>query len=81
MLYRSKMHPFVIAQPIQVHVIWNSSIDFQLIAGLSHLHTEITGTQGKPAIAHRDVTSKNILVKSDGHCCIADMGLAVRYSR
>ncbi|XP_076814342.1 bone morphogenetic protein receptor type-1B-like [Clavelina lepadiformis] len=49
--------------------------------GLAHLHTEITGTQGKPAIAHRDIKSKNILVKRDGQCCIADMGLAVRYSR
>lgn len=51
------------------------------VAGLAHLHMEITGTKGKPAIAHRDVKSKNILVKHDGQCCIADMGLAVRYSR
>lgn len=33
------------------------------ISGLLHLHTEIFGTQGKPAIAHRDIKSKNILVK------------------
>ena len=31
--------------------------------GLAHLHMEILGTQGKPAIAHRDLKSKNILVK------------------
>ena len=31
---------------------------------------------GKPAIAHRDLKSKNILVKKDGvTCCIADMGM------
>jgi serine/threonine protein kinase len=36
---------------------------------------------GKPAIAHRDIKSKNILVKKDGTCCIADLGLAVRYLR
>ena len=35
--------------------------------------------QGKPAIAHRDLKSKNILVKRNGACCIADLGLAVRY--
>ncbi|CAG2201054.1 ALK6 [Mytilus edulis] len=29
--------------------------------GLTHLHTEIFGTKGKPAMAHRDIKSKNIL--------------------
>ncbi|XP_046352489.1 bone morphogenetic protein receptor type-1B-like [Haliotis rufescens] len=47
--------------------------------GISHLHTEIFGTRGKPAIAHRDIKTKNILVKKNGTCCIADLGLAVRY--
>ncbi|XP_048760143.1 bone morphogenetic protein receptor type-1B-like [Ostrea edulis] len=47
--------------------------------GLGHLHSEIFGTKGKPAMAHRDIKTKNILVKSDGSCCIADLGLAVRY--
>ncbi|CAH1111286.1 unnamed protein product [Psylliodes chrysocephalus] len=50
-----------------------------LANGLVHLHTEIFGTQGKPAIAHRDIKSKNILVKSNGTCCIADFGLAVTH--
>ncbi|KAI5711635.1 hypothetical protein M8J75_001959 [Diaphorina citri] len=48
-------------------------------SGICHLHTEIYGTKGKPAIAHRDVKSKNILVKRNGECAIADFGLAVRY--
>lgn len=38
---------------------------------------EILGNKGKPAIAHRDIKSKNILVKRDGTTCIADLGLAV----
>ncbi|XP_070569470.1 TGF-beta receptor type-1-like isoform X2 [Ptychodera flava] len=48
-------------------------------SGLAHLHMEIVGTQGKPAIAHRDLKSKNILVKRNGQCAIADLGLAVRH--
>lgn len=50
-------------------------------AGLVHLHTEIIGTQGKPAIAHRDVKSKNILVMANKQCCIADLGLALLNSQ
>lgn len=50
-------------------------------AGLVHLHTEIIGNQGKPAIAHRDIKSKNILVKNYGTCCIGDLGLAVTHSQ
>nr|QQL94315.1 TGF-beta receptor 1 [Urechis unicinctus] len=48
-------------------------------SGLAHLHMEIFGTQGKPAIAHRDLKSKNVLVKRNGTCAIADLGLAVKH--
>lgn len=50
-----------------------------IASGLAHLHVEIFGTQGKPAIAHRDLKSKNILVIKNGQCCIADLGLAVMH--
>uniref|UniRef100_A0A8C2H142 receptor protein serine/threonine kinase n=1 Tax=Cyprinus carpio TaxID=7962 RepID=A0A8C2H142_CYPCA len=54
---------------------------YSAVSGLCHLHTEIFGTQGKPAIAHRDLKSKNILVKKNSTCCIADLGLAVKFIR
>lgn len=50
-----------------------------IASGLAHLHSEITGVKCKPAIAHRDVKSNNILVKADLTCCIADFGLAVAF--
>ncbi|XP_029012928.1 serine/threonine-protein kinase receptor R3 [Betta splendens] len=49
--------------------------------GLVHLHTEIVSYQEKPAIAHRDLKSRNILVKRNRQCCIADLGLAVMHSQ
>lgn len=50
-----------------------------LAAGLTHLHTEISGSCGKPGIAHCDLTSKHVLVKRDMRCTISDFGLAVKY--
>ncbi|XP_045476224.1 bone morphogenetic protein receptor type-1B-like isoform X2 [Harmonia axyridis] len=67
---------------LQTHVLDPNSLHLMatsIASGLSHLHTEIFGTRGKPAIAHRDIKSKNILVKRNGECCIADFGLAVKY--
>ena len=40
----------------------------------------MTYFSGKPAIAHRDLKSKNILVKKDLTCAIADLGLCVRHN-
>ncbi|XP_012284466.1 activin receptor type-1 [Orussus abietinus] len=49
--------------------------------GLLYLHTEIHGTRGKPAMAHRNLKSKNILVKTNGSCVIADFALAATQDR
>nr|CAH8826967.1 unnamed protein product [Trichobilharzia regenti] len=48
-----------------------------IAAGLAFLHTEIKGLHAKPAIAHRDLKSKNVLVMHDMTACIADLGLAL----
>lgn len=48
--------------------------------GLTHLHEEVPATKAdgcKPAVAHRDFKSKNVLLKSDLTACIADFGLAL----
>ncbi|XP_065888798.1 activin receptor type-1-like isoform X2 [Dysidea avara] len=54
------------------------SLALSICNGLQHLHTEFLGVQGKPAIAHRDLKSKNILVKTHYTCCLADFGLAAQ---
>lgn len=47
--------------------------------GLAYLHTEIfKGDLYKPAVSHRDLNSRNILVKADGTCVIIDFGLSMK---
>ncbi|XP_069509411.1 anti-Muellerian hormone type-2 receptor [Ambystoma mexicanum] len=50
-----------------------------LARGLAFLHAEIQEDGcHKPSIAHRDLSSQNVLVKADGTCAISDFDLALQ---
>ncbi|XP_068633519.1 TGF-beta receptor type-1 isoform X1 [Battus philenor] len=69
---------FLTARTIDSNTLLKMALS--IATGLAHLHMDIVGTKGKPAIAHRDLKSKNILVKSNLTCVIGDLGLAVRHN-
>ncbi|XP_044020770.1 activin receptor type-2A-like [Aphidius gifuensis] len=53
-----------------------------MVKGVRHLHSEIPGNMAyeyKPAIAHRDFKSQNVLIKSDKSACIANFGFAIEF--
>ena len=56
-------------------------IALSMMEGLTFLHEECppkgSVSGHKPAIAHRDFKSKNVLIKRDMSACIADFGLAM----
>jgi len=57
-------------------VVWSAMthIASGVASGLTFLHSV---TQTKPAIAHRDLKTRNIILKSDLTPCIGDFGLAL----
>ncbi|XP_020292585.1 bone morphogenetic protein receptor type-2 [Pseudomyrmex gracilis] len=69
---------------LRTHTIdWTTfcKMSLTIVKGLAYLHTDIRkGDKFKPCIAHRDINSRNILIKADGTCCICDLGLAVQIS-
>uniref|UniRef100_A0AC11C7B9 Anti-Mullerian hormone receptor type 2 n=1 Tax=Ovis aries TaxID=9940 RepID=A0AC11C7B9_SHEEP len=59
---------------------WGSSLRMalSLAQGLAFLHEERwQDGQYKPGIAHRDLSSQNVLIRDDGSCAIGDLGLAL----
>lgn len=50
-----------------------------LVSGVAHLHSDYTAC-GRPKIpiAHRDIKSTNVLVKSEQECVLCDFGIAIR---
>lgn len=63
------------------HLSWPQMVRLLvcILDGLAYLHSENLEIKKNYAIAHRDLKSKNILVKSDGQsCCIGDFGLALK---
>ncbi|XP_076636027.1 kinase protein wishful thinking [Colletes latitarsis] len=67
---------------LRTHIVdWTTfcKMGLSMVKGLAYLHTDIhKGDKFKPCIAHRDINSRNILIKADGTCCICDLGLAVQ---
>ncbi|KAF9060403.1 kinase-like domain-containing protein [Rhodocollybia butyracea] len=47
------------------------SVIMEIADGLNYLHSL------KPPVVHGDVCGANILMNHDGHCCLADFGLAI----
>ena len=77
---KGSLHDFLKAN----YVDWEQlcKIALSIGAGLTFLHEEIPGNKPdgsglKPAIAHRDFKSKNVLIKRNMTACIADFGLAL----
>ncbi|XP_051841789.1 activin receptor type-2A isoform X1 [Antechinus flavipes] len=64
-------------------VSWNElcHIAETMARGLAYLHEDIPGLKDghKPAISHRDIKSKNVLLKNNLTACIADFGLALKF--
>ncbi|CAF4331692.1 unnamed protein product, partial [Adineta steineri] len=57
------LHNHTITVPIMIKMMHS------IVSGLFHLHTPIDSARGKVSLAHRDLKTKNILVKQDLSCC------------
>uniref|UniRef100_A0A7N6AQ49 Serine/threonine-protein kinase receptor n=1 Tax=Anabas testudineus TaxID=64144 RepID=A0A7N6AQ49_ANATE len=74
---RGNLQEYLTHHIINWHELW--LLGSSLACGVAHLHSDHTSCgRYKVPIAHRDIKSSNILVKSDLTCCLCDFGLALR---
>ena len=74
---RGNLQEYLIHHVINWHEFWR--LGSSLAHGVAHLHSDHTPCgRYKVAIAHRDIKSSNILVKSDLTVCLCDFGLSLR---
>lgn len=74
---RGNLQEYLIHHVINWHDLW--VLGGSLARAVAHLHSDRTACgRYKVPIAHRDIKSSNILVKSDLNCCLCDFGLALR---
>ena len=76
----NRNHPFTLSSTSPLPSLLSLS-PFLSSTGIAHLHSEkiVDGGTWKPAIAHRDLKSKNILISQDCQCVISDFGLAWKF--
>ncbi|KAI1721412.1 protein kinase domain-containing protein [Ditylenchus destructor] len=78
-LFYSKGSLFEYLRPNVVTLREAARMASSMLNGLAFLHEEIIhGPSVKPTIVHRDLKSKNVLIKDDLSVCIADFGLALK---
>ncbi|KAM9385065.1 TGF-beta receptor type-2-like [Pholidichthys leucotaenia] len=74
---RGNLQEYLTHNIISWHDLW--LLGSSLARGVAHLHSDRTPCgRYKVSIAHRDIKSSNILVKSDLTCCLCDFGLSLR---
>lgn len=68
-------HCFVSDSPLA----WKGRIGSKEKRKKTHAPSTLDSPTGqyKPGIAHRDLSSQNVLIREDGSCAIGDLGLAL----
>lgn len=51
------------------------------VTAVAHLHTEIFATLKHPAVAHRDITSKNFFINDNKQCVISNFEISIKHTR